>query len=160
MDMERGQSSIEINEGHKVEVIISVMSAIRAHILDWNARSYTATSWSTGILLGIPAFWFSDGHSDAKLQLFLAIGTFLFGVLGQLYLYFAHSALKHNGRALVRCETALQLNEYDVYIRGEWFFKPSSTGEWTSIGDIVLLRWFQIIVAILSVFSILFFGQQ
>ncbi|WP_445369612.1 hypothetical protein ACH5Y9_10820 [Methylomonas sp. BW4-1] len=159
MDINRGQSSIVIDEDLKVGIIISVMSSLRTHIVDWNARSYTATSWSTGILIGIPAFWFTNGHSDVKLRLFLAVSTLLFGVLGQIYLYCAHGAMKANGRAIVRCETALQLNKSGFYINDESFFNPSPTGEWTSIDDIVILRWFQSIVAIISVLSILLFGK-
>lgn len=151
------QSSLNLNDDRKMQIIVSLMSSVREHISEWHGRSYTVTTWSTGILLGITSYWLSRGGSGILERTLFGVGTVLFGTVGQIYLHYSHIALKENGRVLVRCEAALRLTETGTYFADEPFFPPSPSGEWLPARDIITLRYFHAVAGLVAVGSILFF---
>ncbi|MCY2996193.1 MAG: hypothetical protein NTY19_51340 [Planctomycetota bacterium] len=148
------ESALTISDDKKVDVILSVMSSVRTHIAEWNSRAYTATSWFVAILLLLPSYMLTAPSSITLTmsdKLILSAGIFVFGVFGQIYLHFAHDALRNNGRALVRCEAVLQLGDPKAYFKTVDFFSLNPKGEWVTAKDIITLRILHFVVLVLSI---------
>ena len=105
-------------------------------------------------MLGIVAYWLGTG-GDTVQKCFLAAGTLVFGVLAQIYLYFAHLALDENGKVIVKCEACLQFTVAEAYLKNERFFEESPNGKWKRPKDIIALRFYHAAIALLAVAAIL-----
>jgi hypothetical protein len=145
-------SRLNIDSDRKAEVVLLVMNSIRGEIRGWHGRSYAVATWSIAVLLGVVAYWLKSGNCSD--QIFYVIGMLFFAVMSQIYLYFSQIAIKKNGQVLVKCEAALRLTEQDAYIDGKKFFDPSKKGEWVIPVEIRALRWFHLVVALISVAAI------
>ena len=151
-------SALEINNERKVDVVVSVMNSVREQIGQWHSRSYSVATWSIAILLGIVAYWIKSGN--AVDQLFFVAGMFLFTGMGQIYLYFSQDAIKKNGQVLVKCEAVLRLTEHDTYVQNDKFFATSPTGEWVIPVEMKALRWFHLVIGVISISAIMLLHKQ
>jgi len=145
-------SKLNIDDDHKVNVIVSIMNSVREQIGQWHSRSYAVASWSIALLLGIVAYWVKEnpGHKEI-----FVTAMFLFTVMGQIYLHVSQDAIKKNGRVLVKCESVLRLNEEDTYLGNGKFFEPSPTGEWVIPIELKALRWFHLVVGVIAISAIM-----
>ena len=144
-------STLDISDDKKVELLISIMNAVRADHISWIDRTYKAAMWSIGLLVTAMSFVLVEKiNIPPNGLLFIAIGMTLFGISTQLFFCAARSAHHGIGATIVRCQTGLRLCEEGGYLNGQTFFGYHE-GKWIPPTQITLLQILHFIVLLLSV---------
>jgi len=144
------ESTLNISDDKKVDILIAMMHDIRNSIDSWTNRSFQAVSWSGGILLAFVGYWITKAHKVVLLnRIFLALGICLFGMLIQIYLFRVKSAHSGNGNLLSKIEATLRLTEKNFYIHDKYFFKY--TGKWIPPKSLTILQVMNLIIIIFAI---------
>lgn len=150
---------VSISEEKKVDVLLAVMASVRTHIEEWQGRSLTFMTWSTGLLVGAPAIALSGKSYSFSERAIMALGVLVFGAFGVVYLCYVTQAVSGSGRVLVKCESALGLCDPGLYCEQAPFFERSASGEWVRPIQIYALVTFQVVVIVISAMALLLLGS-
>jgi len=144
------QSALEFTDEKRADVLISLVNSLRSDHIAWIDRSYTAATWSIGVLVTAMSYIaLHNANLQIKAIIFVAIGMALFGLITQLFFCAARNAHHGIGAALSRCEASLGLCEPGCYLKGVTFFGYSS--KWVPPTHITILQIFHLFVIFLSV---------
>ena len=144
------QSALDISEDKKVDVLVSLVTSLRADHISWIDRSYTAATWSIGLLVTAMSYVVVEKAGIKPNGIFIiAAGMFLFGLTAQLFFCAARNAHHGIGAAISRCEASLKLCTAGSYITSAPFFGYS--GKWVPPTHITILQIIHLLTLILSV---------
>jgi hypothetical protein len=118
-------SIVELDQGHKVDVLITLLNISHTNVVSWTSRAYQAVTWAMGAHFAAVSFLF--GRSPiAFLGLDIsAFGLLVFALFVQLYLRTAIRAHRGNRATISKCEAALGLYDPGKYFVECGFFEYS-----------------------------------
>ncbi len=137
------QSSLQVSNDQKVEIILKLLESSRSQIMTWHNQAYVAATASLGLILVVTNVWV---RAQPKTPIGLGLSEVViiaFAVLTQLYLRSTHDHYNDNEEHKLKCEYALRLKDENAYFDGARFYW-AETGEREKgmpARDIPVLRW-------------------
>ncbi len=135
------ESSLEIDNGKKVDVVISLLQSHQSQKMTWHNQAYVAATASLGLMLVIVKLWLDSPGKSLIALIVWALGIILLEYWTRRFLNVALDSYNGNEEARIKCEYALRLKENNIYFAGNRFYwKPEGEDRGMTSADIPVLR--------------------